>query len=427
MGELDDALAGLRAEALAAVSGDFERVRRARRRAVARRAVGAALALALIGGGSAFALSSGGAGDDDSVHTLNPPSPSAEDIPTAEPSATPSVNIHVSQDASLEWTGLSLRGSVGTLVGTSCDVDNIECQVVVRATSDGGHSFGASVVVGHGVNDPDVQTAEGGIARSALETADGGWLFGPSLYFTGDHRSWRRVDIAGDVRALLTDDTGTVAVVELCTHPGTQPTGCSVVVVTLGAGRVESSVTYPLQAGETIADAAGFPNAMTVAVVAATPGQVRHLAGDRLHLQPSASPCGARFSESLAYDANGALALCGDEPPNGSMQTKELFRFTRLNGWTSLGDPGIRGSNALLYGLGDRFVAVPGRGPLALTTDEGSTWTNVLSEVDGESVVGYAVTESTGELIVLSNDGDAQHRQIWRSADGTHWTGAPIT
>lgn len=438
MGELDDALAGLRSEALAASSGDFERVRAARRRYVTRRAVAAGLAVALVAGGGAIAFASGGllgASDRNSVPLSPTPSESPAPSPSSSASGAPgpapvqSIPAPPNVRGETEWTSLALLARAGTLLGRRCDSDNIECAIVVRSTSDGGRTFAPPVLVAKALFDPDVQSAADHTATRAVETSRGSWLFGASLFYSDDREHWSEVKVDGVVTAVLHDSMSSVAVVLQCKSTFPTNTGCAVVLAPLGAGTLDAagSHRYPVPDGQYIASVAGTPGSLVIQLAIATQAVVtRELVGAADALTVRDSVCKDGWSVSVAVDDEGLLALCGAEPVNGAMQDKTLHRLT-ANRWVPLGSADIGGSNARLYSAGRRLVAVPNRGSVAVSADGGASWSPVLPEVDGEAVLGWDVTQGAGEIVLLSNANDSQRRQIWRSTDGTHWTGARIS
>lgn len=433
MGELDDALAGLRGEALAATAGDFERVRRARRSYVARRATAAALGVALVVGGGAIAFAGNGfldAGDRNRV-LVNPtatespqPTPSASESVAPTPVPAPSTTDRPYVPGQTEWTSLSLLGKAGTLLGRRCDGDGIACDIVVRSTTDGARTFAAPVLVAKATFDPDVQSSADHTATQVVETSRGTWLYGASLFYSDDRAHWSEVKVTGIVNAVLADDSGTVAVIQQCTTMFPDYAGCRLVIASLGQGTVESSATYAMADGEHVRDVAGTPGTMVVQIADNLAVQ-RELVGSHTKLAGRDSVCRRKNSVSLVVDDVGLLALCGYEPSGGA-QPKELYQLKGYQ-WEPLGAAHLAGSNVRLFSAGRRLVAVPGRGPISVSDDGGLAWAEVLPEVDGEAVLRWNVTESNGEIVLLSNANDPQGRQIWRSTDGTNWSGARIS
>lgn len=438
MGELDDALDGLRAEALAAASGDFERVRAARRSYLARRATAAALAVALVVGGGAIAFASSGflGADRNRDGVLLNPSPSESAQPTAatpDPSEPTPLPTQAATErpyvpGQISWSSLALLGKAGTLLGRRCDGDGIKCDILTRVTTDGGRTFAPPVLVAKAVFDPDVQSAADHTATSAVETSRGTWLYGASLFFSDDREHWTEVKVDGVVAAVLHDNASTVAVILQCTATFPTNTGCDVVTAPLGAGTLDGSGErrHKVPDNQYIASVAGTPGSLVIQLANATESVVtRELVGPADALLVRDSVCADQWSVSVVGDDQGLLALCGSEPFNGTMQDKKLYQL-KVDRWEPLGSPDLAGSNVRLFTAGRRLVAVPNRGPVAVSSTGGTSWSATLPEVDGDVVLGLTVAEGAGEIVLLSNANDPQGRQIWRSVDGANWSGSRI-
>lgn len=439
MGELDDALAGLRSETLAATSSDFERVRAARRRHVARRATAAALAVAVVVGGGAIAFAGSGflGADRDRDNVLLNPSPSESPQPSAatpDPSEPTPLPTRAATErpyvpGQITWSSLALLGKAGTLLGRRCDADNIKCDIVVRSTTDGARTFTPPVLVAQAVFDPDVQSAADHTATGVAETSRGTWLYGASLFYSDDREHWSEVKVDGVVTAVLHDNASTVAVILQCKSTFPTNTGCEVVIAPLGAGTLDTSGRrrHPVPDNQYLASVAGTPGYLVIQLATATESLVtRELVGPADALLLRDSVCADQWSVSVVADDQGLLALCGAEPANGTMQEKKLYQL-KADRWEPLGSPELPGSNVRLFNAGRRLVAIPYRGSVAVSSTGGASWSATLPEVDGDVVLGLNATEGDGEIVLLSNANDPEYRQIWRSADGGSWTGARIS
>ena len=418
MGELDDALAGLRTEALAAAGTDWERVRAARRRYLARRATAAALAVAVVVGGGAIAFAgSGFLQADKGEHLLVTPTDSPAAEPTSDPSSLGSLERQPFKSSALAWDPTSAELLV---LGSRClDYD---CLVELRAYDNPTSSTTTSI--SRGLIDPEGNdTADSHIAGDLAVAGGRVFAFGPSLYERVDQR-WVEQPVDGIVSQLVSGPGGEVVAAITRCEDYPRATGCSLEFRDLSSGHFDRLGRYTgLRPTEYVAEIAGTRDQLLV--VLADNQVTRQLRGDIAHLAAGGNPCVGWNNAAVVAQGSTFLELCtGSDQPD----QHRFFRSTDAGvSWEPITGPAIGSDFARLAWPGcaahpSTVLAMP-HGRLQVSTDSGASWRQISNADVDPGSEGRALGTCAGDkLAVLVDKGDGSALSLWTSTNGTSWS-----
>lgn len=422
MGELDDALAGLRTEALAATSADFERVRVARRRYLARRATAAVMGVALVVGGGAIAFAGGGflEGRDRHNLVLEPGTPTPTPEASSSEGGPPPTTVEEQPFASsaLAWDAAS---SELLLLGSRC----LEYECIVELRSFDNHTSSTTTQLSRGFIDPEGNSTASSHFASDLVVVNGTvYAYGPSLFVRAGSR-WVERPVEGSVTGIIGDPSGSYALVQTCTdYP--HATGCALDVLDLGSAGLTRVAHYKLRASEYVTELSGSPAHLVVVLADNT--VTRELRGSLTSLHSSGNPCTGWITASLASQGSSFLEVCnmGD-----TVAAQRLSRSTDDGAsWKALPAPAIGDVTAALVWPGcpahaSTVLELPEGGRLQVSLDAGGTWQEVAEiGVDGEQ--GRMLATCAGDELRVLVDAGSGPVSLWTSRDGRTWAQTPI-
>jgi len=346
--------------------------------------------------------------------------PKPTSTPTAKPTPKPTSTSSIppaTGPAPAHFTPVDfsfLGHSVGWALGKHCPG---ECGPVMARTTDQGRTWHQSTVPAGTSASPDVANA---ISRVRFGNLENGWVFGPALHATHDGgKTWRAVDLGGEVWTLEEAKSTTWAIVKGCAAGGCR---FYLYVAAQDSDAFAQRAVLPYAGEGTLQLVRHEGSTAWIATKGPSVPRLWRTTNAGYSWTEVADPCAAFGDGSDQFlsrvDASRVWMLCSADAGAGS-QTKYVFHST--DGGRHWGSR----SEGPRSGLAVDFVALSAQtallstthGGLRRTTNGGITWSTVAPDCCD---AGFGKIESVNSYDVWAIGVGAN--AIFRSGDrGASW------